>query len=303
MLKRRIRRSALLLACASLCSFDSRGWWSEGHEVEAKVAASTLPSEIPEFFRRSGDELAYLCNEPDRWRESGKAQALESFDVPSHWFAIERSPESLPPTRYEFIAFLYRTGGLADGKLTVKDFGMAPYAIAEGSEMLTETFRMWRAAGPGARKRQIEQAAIHAAGILCHYATDMAQPLHASVHIQGWKAGFPNPEGYSGGIIHRRFEEYADGAIHAGKVTAEGIAKRVGAPKAIEGWIEAAVGHARRTNSSVEKLYALDRAAPFGSGKESEDARALVEERLTAGSEMLRNLWYTAWVKSGRVKS
>jgi hypothetical protein len=47
----------------------------------------------------------------------------------------------------------------------------------------------------------------------------------------------------------------------------------------------------------VENLYSLDKAAGF-TGKGSPAAFDFTTHRLAAGSQMLLNLWYTAWMES-----
>ena len=42
-------------------------------------------------------------------------------------------------------------------------------------------------------------------GVLAHYVGDGSQPLHVSVHFNGWGA-YPNPEGFTQDKIHAYFE-------------------------------------------------------------------------------------------------
>src|SRR5579863_6150878 len=59
-------------------------WEHEGHTMINRLAASTLPADVPAFLRTPAaiDEIEYLGPEPDRWRspaepELNAAQAPE----------------------------------------------------------------------------------------------------------------------------------------------------------------------------------------------------------------------------------
>ena len=52
------------------------------------------------------------------------------------------------------------------------------------------------------------------------------------------------------------------------------------------------------THAEVERLYQLDKAAPFGVDTDSPDSKQFTVTRLAAGATMLRDLWWTAWVTS-----
>jgi hypothetical protein len=54
----------------------------------------------------------------------------------------------------------------------------------------------------------------------------------------------------------------------------------------------------RHSNSLVEKTYQLEKAGGFN-GTGTPESVAFLDERLAAGAIELRDLIYTAWVKSG----
>jgi hypothetical protein len=49
----------------------------------------------------------------------------------------------------------------------------------------------------------------------------------------------------------------------------------------------------------VETAYQLEKEGGFD-GEGTAASRGFIRHRLAAGAEMLRNLWYTAWVQSGQ---
>ncbi len=53
----------------------------------------------------------------------------------------------------------------------------------------------------------------------------------------------------------------------------------------------------RHSNSLVEKIYQLDKAGAF-TGAGTPEGKAFTDERLAAGAIELRDMIYTAWVKS-----
>ena len=49
----------------------------------------------------------------------------------------------------------------------------------------------------------------------------------------------------------------------------------------------------------MNRLYELDKQEPFGQNTASAAHKAFAVQRLNTGVEMLRALWWTAWLKSG----
>ncbi len=57
------------------------------------------------------------------------------------------------------------------------------------------------------------------------------------------------------------------------------------------------VNYLRESNRQVENVYAIEKAGGFN-GKGSPEAFDFTTHRLAAGSQMLLDLWYTAWLDS-----
>ncbi len=49
----------------------------------------------------------------------------------------------------------------------------------------------------------------------------------------------------------------------------------------------------------VPKLYQMEKTVRWDANNRDPESKKFVAERLAAGSQMLANLWYTAWVGSG----
>jgi hypothetical protein len=278
------------------------GWGDKGHEMSARVAAHTLPADVPAFLRSADLELGYLCSEPDRWRVEAREPALRGATDRDHAAKLEDITLPLPPHRYDFFlqyAGKPRPGGPPGAVTGWRDMGFAPYAIAEQAERLTNGFLQWRNARdttPAERriKRQIEQDIIQVAGLLGHFVTDTAQPLHTTIATNGWVPRLPNPRHFTGESIHQRFETfYVNAAIDE-----EDFLPLVGPVRERGPWLDAAMVHIRAAHQHVETVYALDQQHRFGDGAEGPEAKRFTCERLADGARALRDFWYTAWVRS-----
>jgi hypothetical protein len=272
--------------------------------MQARTAMRALPPELPGFFREAEEEMAHLITEPDRWRTSEQRGLSETTGV-NHTFKWELAPKPLPANRHLFLIELARSQKLDPANRdAVREFGTGPYAIQEWAEMLTGAFRRWHempetTPAEIARKRMHEKSILFMAGVLGHWVTDLSQPIHASIHVHGWHPSVPNPHGYTGpdNDPHPRYEtQYVDRAIELSDVTALVDRK----PRLVGDWLREAEKHVAATNSHVEQIYIWDKQAPWGSGREPAEAKPFTAARLADGARMLRDVWYTAWVRSGQ---
>ena len=65
-------------------------------------------------------------------------------------------------------------------------------------------------------------------------------------------------------------------------------------------WLREMGRYFEANNRHVEQIYRWDKQAPFGSGQEPPEAKRFTAARLADGARMLRDVWHSAWVKSGR---
>ena len=273
-------------------------WGNEGHTYVSRVAAQKIPSTMPLFFRRAVNELAYLGPEPDRWR-SPTEFALKNSQEPDHFIDLERVSwlDPLPPGRYEFYRKLYEkraaTTDHPDDYLPER-VGLQPYITMEVYGRLKAAFREYRKLHAAHQPTDaVQQAIIFYAGWMGHYVADGSQPLHTTIQYNGWVG--PNPNGYTTERhIHADFES----TYVAANITAKDFAGVVKAPEKIDEPFAGYIAYLRNSNQLVEKVYELDRAGAFH-GKGSPEAFEFTTHRLAAGSQMLLNLWYTAWLESG----
>jgi len=292
----------LLIAITLFQTTGSYAWGAKGHQIQARVALATLPTTMPTFFRGSTDEMSMLISEPDRWR-SAEEPALDEVTGVNHTFRWEIAPKPLPANRNFFIIELAKQGKIDAKTGGLREFGTSPYGIQEWAEMLTGAFRRWRAMKETtpmeiAQKRMHEKSILFISGVLGHWVTDASNPIHSSIHVHGWHPSVSNPNGYATkkDDPHGRYEgAYVNRVIEQADVAAlvDNNPRRVG------DWLREAETYVGSCNSHVEQIYAWDKIARFGDGNEVKEAKPFTAERLADGARELRDIWYTAWLKSG----
>jgi hypothetical protein len=286
----------LLLACI-LPQQAAWGWGSDGHMYVNKVAAEKLPQDVPVFLRRAVSELAYLGPEPDRWRENSDP-ALKSAQEPDHYIDLEKLDwlDRFPEGRYEFYRQLYQKQ--AQTKDNPDDYlpervGLQPYIVMEIWGRLKNAFREYRNLFDRHQPTDfIEHKIVFYAGWLGHYVADGSQPLHTTIHYTGWVGA--NPKGYATeGGIHAEFET----AYVSRNIAATDFADLVHGPEHMADPFGSYIQYLRTSNKLVDKVYELDKNGGFRDAG-SREAFDFTRNRLAAGSQMLVNLWYTAWLDS-----
>ena len=171
---------------------------------------------------------------------------------------------------------------------------MQPYITMEVYGRLKAAFREYRQLRAQHKPTDsVQQAIIFYAGWLGHYVADGAQPLHTTIQYNGWTG--PNPNGYTTEHhIHAEFEStYVAANIHLKDFSA-----LVKAPEPIDDPFAAYLAYLRNSNTLVQDVYAIDKSGGF-TGKGSAAAFDFTTRRLAAGSQMLLNLWNSAWLESG----
>ncbi|MGI8508118.1 MAG: nuclease [Gemmatimonadaceae bacterium] len=274
-------------------------WGERGHYLTGQAAAAKIPAAMPAFFRAAAAQLAYLNPEPDRWRdrtESAIDPALDAGSAPDHFVDMDIVPPAIfaaaftAPQRYAYADTL-RAAGVDPAK-----FGFLPFRILELTERLRVDFRLWRAAPNDQTRAWIEARIVNDAGILGHYVADGSNPAHTSVNFNGWTGD--NPHGYA---TDKRFHSRFEAAYVQTHITIADLLPGIDStPHAVPiGQLRPAIlAYLRRSNSEVEHLYALDKQAPFDAQTTAPENKHFAAERLAAGAQMLRDLWWTAWVTS-----
>ena len=290
-----MRRLLALLLIAS----SAFGWGLRGHQAINRAAVLGLPADGPSFLRAHEDWIVYLAIIPDSWR-SPSEPTRKILDDPNHgWFKEQFAMlPSIPRSRYEFVLALYEAQKKQTpeaGKQTnVRWTGTLPYAAQENFERMRAAMRRYRAMKAGGQETKfVELEIAQYMGRLGHYTGDGAQPLHDTIHHDGWSG--LNPKDYTREPrIHGRMESQYVDLI---EVKTEDVSKLVGAPKRLADPFVAILEHLDKAASYVEEVYQLDQQGAWAD-KGNARARELVHERLASGATLLRDLAYTAWVES-----
>ncbi len=294
-----LARRALFLTLILACFFQPAWpWGNEGHSAINRVAAEKLPSDVPAFLRNAAGQLAYLAPEPDRWRQPSEL-ALKRSQEPDHFINLEAvQGMELPPDRYSFYRALEARRRETPGHpedLLPERVGMQPYITIEVYERLVVAFREYRRAIFEHRNPAYAEAnAIFYAGWLGHYVGDGSNPLHTSIHYDGWIG--PNPKGYTTSkTVHWKME----GIFVAANFSQLQFADLVPAqPQQLTHPFEDYLRYLQDSHALVETAYQLEKAGGFD-GQGTPASREFLRQRLAAGATMLRNMWYSAWLQSG----
>ena len=270
----------------------AHAWGNEGHRMINRLAASSLPADVPAFLHSDAalNQIEYLGPEPDRWRSPAEPE-LVAVQAPEHFIDLEPADAlgPLPHKRFDFEAKVFAAGQRPE------KVGLQPWQTTEVWERLKAAMRQYRSMTAAQQDtKQVEQAIVFYAGWLGHYVGDGAQPLHTTIQYNGWTG--PNPNGYTTAHqIHWQFE----GPFVAANIHAPEVQKMMTPAVAINGDVfDAYMAYLRVTATHVEEVYQFEKAGGF-IGQGSPESQQFTTARLAAAASMLRDLVYTAWVDSG----
>jgi hypothetical protein len=200
---------------------------------------------------------------------------------------------------------------LRDVGATQYKAGYLPYAIVDGWQQLKTDFAAWRVDVAGVKFAQDEKArawldkdrilhemlVLRDLGVWAHFVGDASQPLHVSVHHDGW-GDYPNPEGFTDKRgLHSRFEgRFVAENIGDGDISALMVAYR-DCGCAIE---DRTVHYLTETEAQVVPLYRLEKTGAFQ--QHNPEGKAFVAARLAAGASELRDMIVDAWKASADAK-
>ncbi len=300
--------AALCVFIAGACA-PAQAWGVKGHTIIGEAAVAHMPADLPAFMQANSakDEIVYLQAEEDRLK-IGVAQdrAWAREWTTDHYLDIGDdgmvdgvvSLDALPATRDEFIKALSR----APQHIDAYSVGFSPYAILEGYEQVRADFALWRLATP-LEKPERANLTVHDIGMFAHFVGDGSQPLHMSVHYNGW-GDYPNPAGYT--TSHTFHADYEDVFVDA-HLSAADVTPLVGAAQTLSDVPLAEIGrYLAKTNTQVVPLYALAKRGAMDPGGASDARSALIKlsaEQLAAAATMLDSLIETAWRASATLKA
>ena len=329
---------ALLLATVLvLAASAARAWDYEGHRIVNQLGLAALPADFPAFVREpaNAERIAFLGGEPDRWKSAPDLPLRQSNSM-DHYCDLEELAEAgldaatVPSFRYDF-AVQFATGRAAhlekfptgnesrNTDHTREWPGFSPWAITEYYAKLKSAFSYLEAFEEAGTPTEIANAQaniVYLMGVMGHYIGDGAQPLHTTVHHNGWVGS--NPKGYTtwsgihawidGGFLAKA------GIRTAGLMPQVRLAQPISLvprPDGRDAMFVAVMDYLRAQNQLVEPLYQLEKDGKLSdelekSGKYHQDThpadeagRKFIEARLLTGGGMLATVWVTAWKQAG----
>ncbi len=295
-------------------------WGATGHRAISEAAIRGLPSDIPAFLR-TDDAVRFIgevAREPDRSKGSGPPMDIDNN--PGHYINLSDDLKvsginfagggkvtvgppftPLPDTREAFDTLLRASN------LTQYRTGYLPYSILDGWQQVKVGFAYWRADTAAMRFAKTDAArhwldedralherlAIRDVAYWSHFVADASQPLHVTVHANGW-GDLPNPENFTtANTLHAQFE----GAFVRANVSEADISKAMMPFRDCScAMPERVVTYIAATHAQVLPLYRLDNAHAFDAN--SAEGKAFVVTRLAAGASELRDMIVMAWTAS-----
>lgn len=301
MFSRRIVSASLVLSLFTAQNLFA--WGGRAHDVIDRAAINALPADGPVFLKKYVDYIAASSGVPDSWRGSSTPFSKIEEDPNHGWFREQFAfMKTIPRSRYEFVIALYQenqrlkeSDPAQASRMNVRWTGTLPYAAAEVYGHLVAGMRGLRyARAHGQPTEYFEQNCAFYAFWLGHYIGDGGQPMHDSMHSDGWRG--PNPNHYGDGNVHGRFEsEYVDRI----QLKEGDIAARIKSPGHLNGDVfESILAYLNTSGDRVEEVFKLDKRGAFNDVKDHE-AREMVYSQTSAAAAMLRDLIYRAWLESG----
>lgn len=306
-----------LAAAIGLCCAPCFGWGTRGHTIVNQVAAGQMAGKVPSFVTSGLNAFAIAFLGPEMDDLKGSGLSWDSDNDPGHYVDVGDDGtiarvvalQRLPKDREAYDSALRRAGTDQYRQ------GFLPYEILDGWQQLREDFAYWRAdnyaasrsnrpsvRGTAACDRAIEQQLIvRDLGVWGHFVGDGSQPLHVTVHYNGW-GRYSNPDGFTQSRrTHSAFE--SDFVNRYARVDA--VWRYASAPDALpeprallsQRTVMAQIArYLRETNSTVNQFYAIEKSRGFVQG--SPQAVTFAERRIAAGASELRDLTIWAWQDS-----
>lgn len=301
----------------------AEAWDYEGHRAVNRIALASLPPEFPAFVREpaAAERIAWLSSEADRWRSAPDLPARHC-NAPDHYLDIEYlamaglDAATVSSFRYEFAVQFARGREAHAQKFAPIDPaqnadrtrewpGFLPWTIAEYFGKLRGNFarlKVLEELGAPDEIAQAQASIVEIMGIMGHFVGDAAQPLHTTMHHNGWVG--PNTANYT---TWRGFHSWIDsGFINGAKIDLAPLAAQAQPAKLLpiepradgrDPMFAHALAFIQEQHQLVEPLYQLEAAGKLRAENSPPDAGAVdfIKARVCTAGQMLGNLWLTAW--------
>lgn len=309
-------------------------WGHTGHVGISQLAILHLPEDVPAFLRTdlTAKRIGELGAEADESKTTGivlpgssggriqTAPTVHDAERdPGHFIDIADDKVvfggsvnlfSLPATREAFDTA--QRAATDPASQTQYSAGYLPYTIIDGFQQVRKDFGIWRALKKGLQtagaqedrnyfrfQLQLrEQLIVRDIGYWSHFVADASQPMHVSVHFNGW-GNFPNPNGYTAAPIYSPFE----GSFVRNHINFTAVNEAVRAYKDCGCTIEQRVPqYLAETLAVVVPVYEAAKANGNDNYQTAQPAEvAIVTQQLAAGVSELRDEIVDAWRQSTEI--
>ncbi len=301
----RLKTLLMVVLAGSAVAGAAWAWGATGHRLIGQEAMRALPDYVPDFMK-TDDAIAAVgeyAREPDRWRKAGDVHDSERDNA--HQIDLDDdgntlagvSLDNLPPTRDAYDALLVAKN------VDPRSWGYLPYSEVDAYQQLVKDMAYWRVeslletretdktkkAWYHADRLRREDLTLRDIGILGHYVGDATQPLHISIHYNGW-GNYPNPQGFTMDKIHHDVE----GPFVLTNVTAEAVRAKIGAyVPCTDPVMTCFTTRLKKTFALVTPMYQLQKDGGFTNN----DPRgvAFVTQQVGQGAQDLRDTILDAW--------
>ena len=251
----------------------ARAWGERAHQMVNAAAVENLPEPLRSHFRARKGFLIEHASDPDRLAKE------ECEERPHHYTEVEAYDQ------YPFESF--RTEFVDERR------GPSPLQLRHGDLLWQiERFALRLAEALRARRwDEADQAAVFAA----HYACDLTQPLHT---VRNYDGQLTNQVG-----LHARLESDLVNALADRWVL---VARPAASEPDLRPRIFAEMLESYRSRNLI---FASDHIAVAGHNYADLEyfstflslAGPVAKKRLEAAVSFVSTLWYTAWVRAGKV--
>lgn len=301
----RLKTFLMVMTAGAAVAGGAFAWGSTGHRTIGGEAMRALPAYAPAFLRtaKAATDVAEFAREPDRWRNSG--QPHDDDRDPAHFINLNDDGttlagiplEALPPTTEAYEQALAAKG------VTLAKSGYLPYAEADGYQQIVKDLAYWRIlsfmetheadrvkrAWYHADRLRREDLTVRDMGILAHYVGDATQPMHVSIHYNGW-GNFPNPDGYTQDHIHWPLES----AYVLTNVSVEDVRGAMSAYQPCTATpAQCFTARLKASLAQVIPLFQLEKAGGFKDGDPR--GKVFMTQQIAKGASDLRDVVLDAW--------
>ncbi|HUA32034.1 MAG TPA: S1/P1 nuclease [Candidatus Binataceae bacterium] len=255
---------------------NALAWDSQTHRMIADLAIATLPpSRLKDFFSANSETLQQYSTYPDTVLRDRYGRAEER----RHFIDLEvygSDPWSvLVPDR----AAMIKKFGVA----TLDRSGTLPWTIEEVAD---ESRREWKSGNC--------PQVLRLSGYLAHYVGDASQPLHSTIHYDGYN--------YRDRGVHARIEKAVD--LDLNDIYRE--SSMVPSVVPVSSVWDVATAEIRDASKHVNELIEADRSARRGSDdREDYDRKLMKLERplfawqIHRAASVLASIWLYEWHQAG----